>query len=186
MRRDGGRGGRRTRAGDGSRGDPRPADGRARSLDSQTTAVPTGHLRERHPSGRRGSRSTRWTSSRFETVTVRPRLLALLRCPRCRGKLAAATFVQSPNDEAVVEGVLTCRCGERYPIVDTIPRMLPNAFAMFPEFTDRYRERLGDVPGAASRLARGKFERQLDRTRESFGYQWTTFSEMVCDFQDNF
>ena len=64
--------------------------------------------------------------------------------------------------------------------------MLPNAFAMFPEFTDRYRERLGGVPGAASRLARGKFERQLDRTRESFGYQWTTFSEMVCDFQDNF
>jgi SAM-dependent methyltransferase len=86
----------------------------------------------------------------------------------------------------VVDGLLTCACGERFPIVDTIPRMLPDAFGLFPEFTVRHRDRLelgAPVPPARSR---GDFERLQDRTRESFGYQWTEFPDMVCDFRENF
>jgi len=74
----------------------------------------------------------------------------------------------------------------RYPVVDSIPRMLPDAFDLFPDFTAQHRARLGAVAAGARRPTGEPFERMQERTRESFGYQWTTFSEMVCDFQDNF
>ncbi len=117
---------------------------------------------------------------------MRARLFELLRCPQCRRRLTSTSFVESPDLGEVVDGLLTCGCGQRFPIVDTIPRMLPNAFDLFPEFAMRYRERLGLAEPSASTCSRGSFERMQDRTRESFGYQWTEFSEMVCDFQGNF
>jgi len=117
---------------------------------------------------------------------VRARLFELLRCPQCCRRLTSTSFVESPDDGEVVDGLLTCGCGQRFPIVDAIPRMLPNAFDLFPEFAMRCRERLGLAEPSASACSRGSFERMQDRTRESFGYQWTEFSEMVCDFQENF
>jgi SAM-dependent methyltransferase/uncharacterized protein YbaR (Trm112 family) len=117
---------------------------------------------------------------------VRPRLLELLRCPACKGTLACTEFSAGPDPDEVVEGVLRCGCGRRYPIIDTVPRMLPETWALFPDFTGRHRERLGGNLAGARPVAGGEFDRLLHRTRESFGYQWTTFSEMVCDFQENF
>lgn len=112
---------------------------------------------------------------------MRPRLRELLRCPRCRGRLELVPFVVGAGDE-VVDGVLTCACGRRYPVVDTIPRMLPDAFELFLDFVARYRRRIeGATTGPPERLSP-----VIDRTRESFGYQWTKFSEMVCDFEQNF
>ena len=103
----------------------------------------------------------------------------------CRGRLQAEAFSESPDQE-VVNGELRCSCGRSYPVVDTIPRMLENAYELFPEFVERYGVRLArgtareDSPGA------DRSARLLTRTQKSFGYQWTTFSKMVCDFQDNF
>ncbi len=118
---------------------------------------------------------------------MRPRLLNLLRCPQCTGLLSATPFVQSPSDDEMVDGVLTCACGSSYPVVSTIPRMLKNAYELFPSFVDQYRERLASVPGVrVSEQPQEAFGRLLTRTRESFGYQWTHFSEMACDFRQNF
>lgn len=116
---------------------------------------------------------------------MRTRLLDLLQCPACKGRLSCKDFGGGVDPDEVVDGLLRCACGRRYPIVDTIPRMLPDAFVLFPEFTERHRARLGDA-GATLAPPSGKFERLLGQTRDSFSYQWTTFSEMVCDFQDNF
>jgi SAM-dependent methyltransferase/uncharacterized protein YbaR (Trm112 family) len=117
---------------------------------------------------------------------VRARLFELLRCPACRARLTSTSFLDSPENGEVVDGLLTCACGQRFPIVDTIPRMLPDAFDGFPEFSARYRDRLGlDEPSTPTR-SRGYFERMQARTQKSFGYQWSEFSEMVCDFRDNF
>lgn len=112
---------------------------------------------------------------------MRQRLLDLLRCPRCRGVVTAAAFV-ADRDE-IVEGTVTCSCGASYPIVDTIPRMLENAYELFPAFASRYAQHLELREPEA--LPRG-VQAELDRTQESFGYQWTAFSEMSCDFRDNF
>ena len=53
-------------------------------------------------------------------------LLAILACPVCKGELALTT--DEENDREIVSGSLYCpRCDVSYPIVDTIPNLLPPA-----------------------------------------------------------
>lgn len=118
---------------------------------------------------------------------MRNALFQLLRCPACHGKLEVTPFLEASDGDEVVDGVLSCACGTSYPIVNTIPRMLRDAYRLFPRFCQRYGSRLdAAATGAVSPSAGGDFERLLALTRESFGYQWTSFSEMVCDFRENF
>lgn len=50
--------------------------------------------------------------------------MAILACPVCKGQLELT--VQEENDKEIITGSLYCRkCNERYPIVDTIPNLLP-------------------------------------------------------------
>jgi len=51
-------------------------------------------------------------------------LMEILACPVCKGKLELN--VEEENEQEIVTGSLYCRkCDERYPIVDTIPNLLP-------------------------------------------------------------
>ena len=51
-------------------------------------------------------------------------LMEILACPADHGELTIEITVQEGND--VVTGTLTCTvCGEVYPIVDSIPNLLP-------------------------------------------------------------
>ena len=53
-------------------------------------------------------------------------LMEILVCAVCRGDLDLEISVQEENE--IVEGTLTCKkCGEVFPIEDTIPNMLPPA-----------------------------------------------------------
>jgi len=48
----------------------------------------------------------------------------ILACPVCKGKLELS--VDEENEQEIVSGSLYCaRCDVRYPIVDTIPNLLP-------------------------------------------------------------
>ena len=48
----------------------------------------------------------------------------ILACPVCKGKLELS--VEEENEQEVVAGSLYCpQCVQRYPIVDTIPNLLP-------------------------------------------------------------
>ena len=48
----------------------------------------------------------------------------ILACPVCKGELELN--VEEENEKEVVTGFLYCRkCNECYPIVDTIPDLLP-------------------------------------------------------------
>ena len=116
---------------------------------------------------------------------MRPRLLELLRCPKCRARFTATSFDSPAVEGEIVEGLLTCACGATYPIVDTIPRILDNAYELFPAFRRRYESQL-TLPPDRSGPADARFTALMSKTQASFGYQWTTFSEMVCDFRDNF
>lgn len=118
---------------------------------------------------------------------MRTRLLNLLRCPACSEKVRSIPFVTSDDNDEVVEGVLLCACGASYPVVETIPRMLKNAYALFPAFVALYGDRSEHgIAEAARRSADSVPPVVVTRTQESFGYQWTTFSEMACDFRENF
>lgn len=55
---------------------------------------------------------------------MKTEIMEILICPMCRGNLDLS-ITEQDGDE-IVEGVLTCtECGETYPIVNTIPNMLP-------------------------------------------------------------
>ena len=48
----------------------------------------------------------------------------ILVCPLCKGKLELG--VEEENGKEIVSGSLYCsKCNEHYPIVDTIPDLLP-------------------------------------------------------------
>jgi uncharacterized protein len=48
----------------------------------------------------------------------------ILVCPVCKGKLTL--FIEKENEKEIVTGSLNCgKCNVRYPIVDTIPNLLP-------------------------------------------------------------
>ena len=92
---------------------------------------------------------------------MRKRTVELLACPRCRRALTLEAGSQ--GGERVVRGTLACDCGKRFPIVDAIPRLVAR-----------------DDGGTTA------FEELQDRTRRSFGYQWTTFGDMVERFREDF
>ncbi|HEX9976026.1 MAG TPA: methytransferase partner Trm112 [Dehalococcoidales bacterium] len=51
-------------------------------------------------------------------------LMDILACPVCKGELQLT--VEEENEKEIVTGFLYCpKCRERYPIVDTIPNLLP-------------------------------------------------------------
>jgi uncharacterized protein YbaR (Trm112 family) len=51
-------------------------------------------------------------------------LMDILACPVCKGELELAVVEES--SEEIVSGSLYCpKCDVRYPIVDTIPNLIP-------------------------------------------------------------
>ena len=55
---------------------------------------------------------------------MKKELMDILACPVCKGKLELS--VEEKNEEEIVSGSLYCtRCDVRYPVVDTIPNLLP-------------------------------------------------------------
>ena len=55
---------------------------------------------------------------------MRKDLLDILACPLCKAPLTLT--IEEEQGEEVVRGQLTCtKCGERYPIQDSIPNLLP-------------------------------------------------------------
>ena len=55
---------------------------------------------------------------------MKKELMDILACPVCKGKLELS--VEEENEEEIVSGSLYCpRCNVHYPVVDTIPNLLP-------------------------------------------------------------
>ena len=55
---------------------------------------------------------------------MKQELMEILACPVCKGKLELT--VKEEKDKEIVSGSLFCqKCKETYPIVDTIPNLLP-------------------------------------------------------------
>ena len=51
-------------------------------------------------------------------------LMDILACPMCKGELELS--VEEENEQEVVSGFLHCsKCSVHYPIVDTVPNLLP-------------------------------------------------------------
>ena len=55
---------------------------------------------------------------------MKKELMDILACPVCKGNLELS--VEEENEQEIVIGSLYCpRCNVHYPVVDTIPNLLP-------------------------------------------------------------
>jgi uncharacterized protein len=55
---------------------------------------------------------------------MKKELMDILACPVCKGELKLT--ITEENKKEIVSGILYCpKCNHRYPIVETIPNLLP-------------------------------------------------------------
>ena len=117
------------------------------------------------------------------------RALDLLSCPMCQGDLSAAAWRETTEIE---EGLLTCRgCGRTYPIVDSIPRMLPDPLvtqvvAYHRDFFTRYAGQTADYRARAQQTAQDAWWAAEGRTVKSYSYQWRKFKQMFPEWEQVF
>jgi uncharacterized protein YbaR (Trm112 family)/SAM-dependent methyltransferase len=105
------------------------------------------------------------------------RLLSFLRCPQCRTSLDLVTFASEPTDSGteISKGLLHCEQEHWFPIIEGIPRMLPDALldhwaalegqlAHAPFESSRRLNKPGNGPNDAGV--------SVERTRASFNQEW--------------
>jgi len=77
----------------------------------------------------------------------------------------------------IQSGIIACKNGHPFPVVDYIPRMLPDAFNGLDTFIGRYKHLL-PMEQIAKRMGDrevSRFIRIQKSTKESFGYQWLRY-----------
>jgi SAM-dependent methyltransferase len=91
---------------------------------------------------------------------VKPRLVELLACPECAGRLKLEDAVEDPEQPGeIASGALECgSCRTRFPIHEGVPRMV-----------------LAQHQSAVA-----------ERTSEAFGWQWLEFVEMYDEYENQF
>lgn len=120
-------------------------------------------------------------------------LLRVLCCPECGSDVALTSFDSGGSEIATVEaGVLRCtRCERLFPVINGIPRMLPDPLMpLVPSYHPEFFRR-PDVaalwstrPAApAGDAAWWKAER---RTIRSYSYQWRKFKQMFPHWEQVF
>lgn len=120
------------------------------------------------------------------------RLLAWLRCPRCGADglrpvpFPGAESQTSASRTEIIDGILACACGQWFPIIAGVPRLLlrPLRDALmvdYPNFFHRYADRLpGAREGEPEPIRPPNLDGQI-RTMESFGFEWNTFEDYAND-----
>ena len=93
----------------------------------------------------------------------------------------------------MLSGKLSCKsCDRVYPIINTIPRVLPDHFKegllVYSSFFNQYNNHFKDffIDITDKEYLRKKEINKQKLTQKSFGYQWTTFAQMSTAFEENF
>jgi 2-polyprenyl-3-methyl-5-hydroxy-6-metoxy-1,4-benzoquinol methylase/uncharacterized protein YbaR (Trm112 family) len=97
------------------------------------------------------------------------RLLEILKCPACQGKLNLKIYAETPDD--VLGGLLACSCGEKFPVYAGVPRMLLSAkHGVISGFLQEFKNYLeNDAPEFLSRANRWSAD------AFSFSAQWENY-----------
>ena len=104
---------------------------------------------------------------------MRRSALTRLVCPACRAGLTLEVLTSAADE--VMEGMLACRCGARYPIIGGVPRMLrPELLTTLVEdYPAFFRAHGARMDLAAPRPADAADATLKQRTKDAFGYEWT-------------
>src|SRR5438552_1242601 len=124
---------------------------------------------------------------------MKRKLMDLLACPYCSDRLDLEEFGADPADAAEIhEGVLSCgACGRGFPIINAIPRMLPDHLlpalgSYHPEFFRRFGARFPANCRESIVVAEDSGWRARRGTLASYSYQWRKFNEMLPHWRQVF
>ncbi len=119
---------------------------------------------------------------------MKQRLLEILVCPSCKwggqlfvienGDTDDGHMVIDPSGQEVISGVMQCRCGIIYPIIDGVPRFLEGGIKNFPAFIERHREQLKKIIGYQNQLTHSadvQDSGDYENIRNSFSNEWGLF-----------
>lgn len=116
---------------------------------------------------------------------MKEKLLNLINCPVCRKNFTLKTFEE--NEREIIEGLLLCSCGQFFPIIENIPRILIGdlrtiIYEQFPDFFVKYKDFLPKEK-LNKEINKDSFKK---KTSKSFGYEWQKFSKMIKEWEKNF
>jgi len=116
---------------------------------------------------------------------LRVELIDFILCPYCKGHLDLVQYESNKNE--IIEGALVCSCGNRYPIIKGVPRILPDRFKNFilktyyPNFSKKFKEFLKTEENCREETQIHELNK---RTSKVFGYEWHEFP--VTNFQETY
>jgi uncharacterized protein YbaR (Trm112 family) len=117
-------------------------------------------------------------------LRLRRKALDFIVCPECKSELQPIEFTYEENH--VMEGVLTCAgCGRQFPIIDGIPRLLPDTLmnAIFVTHDDFFKRHNLTLPTCEACLGEENHLALKKKTFESFSFQWNTFGTIYNEYQ---
>lgn len=117
---------------------------------------------------------------------MKQELLDILACPDCLSPLQISIFKESTeHPKEILEGVLLCKnCSSIVPIIESIPRFVPNILDSYPDFSKRY-------PQLAASLKKNHWkEREFRKihaeTQERFGFEWLNYPGSLAEDREIF
>lgn len=112
---------------------------------------------------------------------MKKELLNLLACPECRSALQLDIFeeAKAATWNEITDGILRCSsCGNAYPVIEGIPRFIPNVLSLFPEFLKKHSQ-ISQLAKSAKNLfpsgSTDEFLKVHGSTQERFGYEWMNY-----------
>lgn len=111
---------------------------------------------------------------------MRERLLRWLVCSDCGNKLTLE--VSHREESEIVEGILSCACGQTFPIIGGVPRLLCGTLRN--RLSELYSDFFHRHSGLLDRKAITKensLSEKKKATMDRFGYEWEYFSDYKCD-----
>src|SRR3989338_1388452 len=108
--------------------------------------------------------------------------LNFLQCPDCRNSLELSIFREEDFlCKEIIEGILRCQnCKKSFPIIEGIPRFVPNASSIFPEFFKKHPQVLKEIGEEKD------FEKVHGETQRKFGMEWLKYPGSLPEDQKIF
>jgi len=117
---------------------------------------------------------------------MKTKLLNFLVCPVCKERLDLKIFKEENSE--IKDGLLLCGCGQFFPIINFIPRMLAGDLRnmLYSQFSSFFSEYKNFLPEEKKNFQIKEESKKKEETSVSFAYEWEKFSEMIKEWKENF
>jgi SAM-dependent methyltransferase/uncharacterized protein YbaR (Trm112 family) len=117
------------------------------------------------------------------------KLLKNIICPSCKNDFelvqsineheAKLQFGGNLSDQEIITGILKCKCGNIFPVIEGVPRLLEGGIFRFPEFIKKFSGQINTICGTEitgnSLLSNDIEEDDYENIRKSFSQEWGIF-----------